>query len=136
MNMNILLDTHILLWALTEDPKLPQKAISFINDKSNVIFYSVVSIWETAIKHIKSPEKLSVSHHELVNFCKGARFKDLTLDVWHVDALETLRRPDNAPPHHDPFDRILIAQAKSEDMTFLTHDDNLALYHEPCVIVV
>ena len=54
----------------------------------------------------------------------------------HTYALETLTRPDNAPPHNDPFDRILISQTKAEDMIFLTHDDNLLHYHENCVLYV
>ena len=134
--MKILLDTHILLWTLTRDPRLSQKVNSMINDDDNVIFYSVISLWETAIKHIKNPAKLPVSPRELKTYCNVVDFKILAINVEHIYTLETLRRPDNAPPHHDPFDRILIAQAKSENMTFLTHDDNLALYNEPCVIVV
>ena len=86
---------------------------------------------------MKNPDKiLNVTSQELTSICEEANFNELRLASKHVYALETLTRPDNAPPHHDPFDRILIAQAKAENMTFLTHDDNLALYNEPCVIIV
>jgi len=112
---------------------LSPKAVSIINDKKNAIFYSIISIWETAIKYFKNPAKLDVSYHDLVRFCKESRFNDLMLEFKHIDLLETLARPDDAPPHHDPFDRLLIAQAKAESMTFLTHDSSLCFYNEPCV---
>ena len=76
--MKILLDTHILLWTLTGDSKLSPKAASIINDKKNAVFYSIISIWETAIKNLKNPAKLNVSYHDLVNFCKESRFNYLT----------------------------------------------------------
>ncbi|MBQ7733624.1 MAG: type II toxin-antitoxin system VapC family toxin [Synergistaceae bacterium] len=132
-----LLDTHILLWAI-EDPegKLSAEVRDMIFDPKNPVYFSVVSLWEVAIKHMKSPDKLSISPQRLLAFCEEAGFRHLLLRIKHVMALETLRIADNAPPHHDPFDRILIAQAKAENMTFLTHDDKLALYDEPCVNVV
>ena len=63
-------------------------------------------------------------------------FNELSLNSGHILTLETLIRPDDAPPHKDPFDRILIAQAKSEDMIFLTHDDLIPYYSEPCIMFV
>ncbi|MBQ7733626.1 MAG: type II toxin-antitoxin system VapC family toxin [Synergistaceae bacterium] len=134
--MKVLLDTHILLWVLARDPRLPQKAKDMMTDNDNVIFYSVVSVWETAIKHIKNPAKLPVSLRDLVTYCNVVDFKRVPVDLEHIYTLETLTRPDDAPPHYDPFDRLLIAQAKAENMTLLTHDDKLALYDEPCVVVV
>ena len=134
--MKYLLDTHILLWLVGESWKLSDEVKEVLKDKRNKISFSVVSLWEVAIKHMKSPDKLGVTPQQLLDFCEESDYKHLLLRIKHVLALETLRRAEDAPPHHDPFDRILIAQAKSENMTFLTHDDNLALYNEPCVIVV
>ena len=54
----------------------------------------------------------------------------------HVFALDPLTRGENAPPHHDPFDRMLIAQAKTENLSFLTHDAILPYYNEPCIVQV
>ena len=54
----------------------------------------------------------------------------------HVYALETLNRKEDTPPHHDPFDRMLIAQAKAEKMSLLTHDTQLSFYGEKCVVLV
>lgn len=135
--MKILLDTQILLWAVTEDKKFPAKADEIINDKGNKIFYSSISIWEATIKRLKHPDKIAdLSAEELTDLCDDADFDELYLTADHVPALESLTRPDDAPPHNDPFDRILIAQAKSEGMIFLTHDALLPYYNEPCIVYV
>ena len=85
---------------------------------------------------MRHPDKLNVSSAELVNYCLKSKIKSLSLSTAHIYTLETLSRPEDAPPHNDPFDRILIAQAKSENMLFLTHDDTLSYYNEPCIICV
>ena len=54
--MNLLLDTHILIWALNDDPRLPKKAKDMILDADNAVYYSSISIWEVSIKHIKKPD--------------------------------------------------------------------------------
>lgn len=133
--MKILLDTHILLWAITEDSKLPIKAEEFITSPENETFYSSISIWEVAIKRSKHPNGIvNLSPQELVNLCKASGISALPLEVEHVYALETLSRSEDAPQHHDPFDRILLAQAKAEGMNFLTHDELMRGYNEPCII--
>lgn len=86
--MKYLLDSHILIWALFADEKLSRETCEIINDPKNEIYYSVASVWEIGIKHSKSQE--------------------------HALAAEKLRRAENTPPHKDPFDKILIAQAKCE----------------------
>ena len=135
--MRVLLDTHILLWAITEDKKFPAKADEIINNLDNEIYYSSISIWEVAIKRLKHPDKITnLSLQEFVSFCDDADFRELPLMKEHTYSLETLTRPDNVPPHNDPFDRILISQAKTEDMIFLTHDDNLLHYQENCILYV
>ena len=135
MSKNILCDTHILLWALLKTSKLPTKAKELLTDADNKIFYSSVSIWEVAIKFLKKPDKIdNISPEKLVELCDGSGFTELRLRARHVLQLQTLSRPDDAPPHNDPFDRILLAQAKAEDMTFLTHDSLIAAYNDPCII--
>ncbi len=57
--MKLLLDTHILLWALTGDKKLPEEADKMINSADNVIFYSIISVWKTAIKRLTHPDKIT-----------------------------------------------------------------------------
>lgn len=134
--MNILLDTHILIWALNEDPRLPDRAKGMILDEGNAIYYSTVSIWEVAIKHAIHPEDVEFTGKELAGFCQEAGFLPVEMRDRHVFALETITRAEGAPPHHDPFDRMLIAQAKAENMSFLTHDSMLPYYNENCIIPV
>ena len=134
--MNLLLDTHLLIWTLNEDPQLSQKARELILDPENTIYYSAVSIWEIAIKHAIRPENVQFSGKELSEFCREAGFLPLEMRDKHVFALETISRPDDAPKHNDPFDRMLIAQAKAENFSFLTHDTLIPYYEENCIIPV
>ena len=134
--MNLLLDTHLLIWTLNEDPKLPAKAKELILDPGNTIFYSSVSIWEVAIKHAIHPDNVEFTGKELSGFCQEAGFLSVEVKDRHVFALETLKRPDNAPRHNDPFDRMLVAQAKADNLTFLTHNELLSFYGESCIVPV
>ena len=134
--MKLLLDTHILIWALNDDSRLSEKARKLILNPRNVVYYSSVSVWEVAIKHALHPESVSFGAKELTTYCKDAGFSSLELREEHVFALETLVRPDDAPKHNDLFDRALVAQAKTENMTFLTHDSLIRRYQEDCVVLV
>lgn len=135
--MKYLIDTHIMLWMVGESKKVPDKVKEIISDKNNRICYSTISIWEVAIKRLTHPDKITaLTPKELVNFCKESGLLELPLKLEHVYTLETLKRADNSPPHKDPFDRILISQAKSENMTFITHDNTLSAYNEPCILYV
>lgn len=134
--MKYLLDSHILIWALFADNKLPRQAYAIINNPENEIYYSAASVWEVGIKHGKSPDKIPVSSQLLVEGCDMAGMLSLPITKEHAMAVSGLSRVENTPPHNDPFDRILIAQAKAEGMTFLTHDHLLAGYGENCVRTV
>ena len=134
--MNLLLDTHILIWALNEDPRLPEKAKRLILDQNNTIYYSVVSIWEVSIKHAAHPDNVSFSGKELSQFCAEAGYLSVGIGDKHIFALETIKRKEGSPQHHDPFDRLLIAQAKAERMSFITHDSLIPYYEEKCIIQV
>ena len=104
-----------------------------INDPENEIFFSSASVWEVVIKHGKDAAKMPVSGDEFTTGCLEAGFIPLAIENEHVLAVGGLHRRSDAPPHHDPFDRILIAQAKTENMILLTHDSLLSGYEEPCV---
>lgn len=82
------------------------------------------------------PETFLYSGHQLAEGCAANGFIALPIMERHVFALETLHRSENAPQHNDPFDRIMLAQAKIEGMKFLTHDAMLPYYNEPCVVSV
>ena len=134
--MNLLLDTHILIWALNDDKRLSAKARELIMDPENTVCYSTVSLWEIAIKHAIHPDNVSFSGRELAKFCQEAGFMSLEIRDKHVFAVETLTRPENAPRHADPFDRMLVSQAKVENMVLLTHDSLIPFYEENCIMSV
>lgn len=134
--MKILLDTHIAIWSVLDSEELSDKARAMILDEDNEIYYSVASIWEITIKYMTHPEIFLHSGKSLAEGCEANGFISLPIYNRHVVELETLVRPKNAPPHKDPFDRILLAQAKSEAMKFITHDTLIPYYNEPFVISV
>ena len=134
--MKLLLDTHILIWALNDDPALSETARELILDPDNVVYYSTVSVWEIAIKHAAHPDNVGFTGRELADFCRDAGYLCLDVKDRHVFALETLKYPEDAPRHNDPFDRMLISQAKAENMTLLTHDSLIPYYDEKCILQV
>lgn len=134
--MTLLLDSHILLWALADDERLSDAARSLLLDEANTIYFSVASVWELSIKHLLHPEAIPFSSRELTSLCRAAGFEALDIQCHHVTAMESLHRAENAPRHKDPFDRIILAQAKAEKMTLLTHDRMFTDYLESCVMIV
>ena len=88
--MNLLLDSHVLIWALTEDERLSEKARHLILDPDNVIYYSAASIWEISIKHANHPDEIQFSGKELSAFCREAGFLQLEIRDKHVYALERI----------------------------------------------
>lgn len=124
--MRLLLDTHIALWSVTEDSKLPRRAVDLLLDPDNEIWVSVVVIWELAIKYpLRRRDSLSavVSGGDATALFRQAGFGILPVLLDHTLAI------DHLPPHHrDPFDRMLVAQAQVEPMHLLTIDEKLADY--------
>lgn len=121
--MRILLDTHIILWAVTDSPKLPAAAREMIQDGHNQIYFSAASIWEVAIKHALAPEQLPVSSADLLKYVEQSGYAELPISAEHATAVERL-----PPVHKDPFDRILVAQACAEPMRLITQDRTLEKY--------
>ena len=134
--MNVLLDSHILLWALTDDARLSEKARKIILDPENLIYFSAVSVWELTMKRLLYPKEIPFSGDDLIAYCNEAGLIPLDLTPEDAAELETLKRPPTAPRHKDPFDRMLISQAKHQDMAFLTHDELLPYYQEKDIIPV
>ena len=134
--MNLLLDTHILLWTLTDDFRLVPRARMLIDYPDNMVFFSIVSIWEIEIKRLAHPDKMSFSADDVISYCKESGFHLIPIKIGHVLKLRELGRNPNAPPHKDPFDRIMICQALAENMLFLTHDHLLSDYNVSCVLTV
>lgn len=134
--MKILLDTHIAIWAVADSEELSDVARELILDRNNEIYYSAASIWEITIKHIAHPETFLYSGKHLEKGCEANGFISLPIFNKHAAQLETLARPSGAPPHKDPFDKILLAQAKVEGMKFMTHDGLISYYNESFIINV
>ena len=131
--MKYLLDTHVLIWAIFDDNKLPHSIRELINSPDNEIYCSVVSIWEITIKHQKSPDKIPITGNDLIKYCSISDIAFLPITPDHATTVGKLQRAINAAPHNDPFDRMLISQAKVDDMILLTHDSLLADYNEKCI---
>lgn len=134
--MKILLDTHILLWTITNDERLPEKARELIIREENEIYYSILSLWEVEIKRLAHPGAMPVSAGEFAEYCEQSGFKLLPVRERHIFTLGRLRRSPNAPSHKDPFDRMMICQASVENMLFVTHDALIAHYLESCILKV
>jgi len=122
--MRLLLDTHIFLWYITSDPKLPRFASDAIRDKSNDAYLSVVSVWEILVKHQLGKLPLPAPASEYIQIRRDLhRINDLSLETDAVSRLLAL------PQHHrDPFDRMLICQALHHDLTIVTADDHIRVY--------
>ncbi len=118
--MNLLLDTHVLLWWLDDHPKLGRRARRLIADADNLILVSAASIWEMCIKRELGKLRLP---DDFLNALEGEGFHLLGVEPRHALALRQL------PPHHrDPFDRMLIAQCAVEGLSFATRDQNNLRY--------
>ena len=125
--MRLLLDTHVFLWSIKGDRRLSRALKAKISQATDV-YVSSASIWESAIK-IKL-KKLDADIHEMIEAIPASGFLELPITSYHAAAV--LRLPEL---HRDPFDRILIAQAISEPLTFLTADSILKNYSELVEII-
>lgn len=134
--MNILIDTHIALWAITDTKSLTERMKTILEDEGNTIYYSIASVWEIAIKHKLHPDQFSISEEEFDSLCRKTEFHQLGIKNEHIYTIKTLVYPENAPKHNDPFDRLLLSQAKAEQLLFLTHDKKLSYYIEKCVLLL
>ncbi len=138
--MNILIDTHIAIWAATDDPRLSKKARDLLLDPGNNIYFSSVSAMEVSIKR-KSKNKnkadeLNVTTEEFVNDCIESGYFELPLNSSHIAAEETLIWGGDGDEHRDPFDRLLLAQAKVEKYSLMTHDHMIPMFEEKRIIKV
>lgn len=118
--MNILLDTHVLIWVLENNPTLSYKAVENIINGDNVVFASAASVWEIAIK--KSMGKLETPNN-LLEEITIHRFTPLPINLHHAELAGKLPKI-----HNDPFDRMLVAQAVYENLTLITRDELIFQY--------
>lgn len=122
--MRVLLDTHVFLWWITDDAKLPGSVRNFISDGNNELFFSAASCWEIVIKsqlgRMSLPHKIEnfLPEQMVLNAVQG-----LPIQIGH--ALYVINLPDH---HRDPFDRIIVAQAQLEKMPIITSDPLITKY--------
>ncbi len=122
--MRAILDTHAILWWVTNNPQLSQTVRDIIADSDNTLYLSVASSWEIIIKFNTGKLPLSEPPTQFIQSCLSVnRFESLAINLPHVLQINTL--PDH---HKDPFDRILIAQAQVESIPILTVDRMIIEY--------
>lgn len=117
-----LLDTHALLWALYEPKKLPTQTAKTIVD-SDTVFASIASLWEIAIKQGIGKLEIDCPISTIVSLCEQKDIGILRIKIEHLELLKMLPQI-----HRDPFDRLLIAQAQTENLTLITKDEQIAKY--------
>ena len=121
--MNLLLDTHVLIWWLQDSDKLGRRARHAILRPGAVVFISAVCIWEISIKSALGRLKIKEPLGKCIPELAASGFHHLPINFEHALAVRDL------PPHHnDPFDRMLIAQAQCEDLTLMTADFAITPY--------
>ncbi len=123
--MNLLLDTHVLLWWLDANPTLSEKAKSTIADGNNLVFVSAAVIWEIRIKQALGKVEIPSNFRKVLD---EQPFEMLPITAEHAHVVGDL------PAHHrDPFDRMLIAQATVERLTIVTRDTIIKKYKIPII---
>ena len=124
--MNLLLDTHIFLWYITGDPRLPATVVPLIRDPTNEVYLSSVSVWETIVKHqlgklpLPQPPEFYIPQQR-----QRHQISSLPLDEESVVHLGRL-----PPLHKDPFDRMLICQAIQHGLLLVSTDDAVRGYSD------
>lgn len=121
--MRLLLDTHVALWAILDDPKLGSGARRRLVDPSARVYVSAASVWEIGIKFALGRGDMPVSAADAAGYFARSGFEQLPVTWAHSQRVETL-----PPIHRDPFDRLLVAQALEEPLILVTHDDDVAAY--------
>ena len=121
--MNYLLDTHILIWTLVDPDKMPGPMRRIVEDMGNRVWFSAASIWEIAIKHSLAKADFTLEPATIWKAAGETGFEELAVMAEHavgVDALPWL--------HKDPFDRLLVAQARAAGMKLLSMDPEVNAY--------
>jgi len=123
--LNFLLDTHLLLWAASAPERLPAKARSLLLAPDSQLVFSSASLWEVSIKRTLGRADFNVDPRRLWRMLLVNGYRELPITSEHTIAVNDLPLQ-----HNDPFDRILVAQARVEGMLLLTVDKAVAKYGE------
>jgi PIN domain nuclease of toxin-antitoxin system len=129
--MRLLLDTHVLLWALAGSKRLSDEARELIESSDNEVLFSAASIWEIAIKTQILRAELGVDAETIIAAARNTDFTELAVSAEHAAGVAAL------PVHHkDPFDRLLMSQAITEPARLVTADRALAAYSRDLVMLI
>lgn len=126
--MNLLIDTHALIWFITNNDRLPGKTKDIIENKENDCFVSIATYWEIGIKNSIGRLKLNTDLKSVFRIIEETGFD--TLPITTNQILQNASLPFH---HQDPFDRIIIAQAITEKMTIVTKDSQIENYNAPTI---
>ena len=121
--MKLLLDTHILLWAAGDSPRLSTTAKDLIADHGNSLIFSVASIWEVVVKHMLGRADFRADPAKLRASLLANGYAEVSIASAHALAIRQL-----PSIHRDPFDRMLVAQTIVEEATLVTADPTVARY--------
>lgn len=124
--MRLLLDTHVLLWAVAASRRLPKAARALIQDHENEVFYSAASVWEISIKAGLRRSDFRIDVEQFHAALPQVGFSELAVRAAHAVAVSRL-----PALHRDPFDRMLVAQALLEPLVLVTNDELLVKYPAP-----
>lgn len=116
--MQLLLDSHVLLWAINDSSRLGPQAHLLLSDPANSLYISAASLWELGLKHAKG--KLPYSVEELCEAAEQIGLETIPVTQAHIRAF-----PHTVLPHKDPFDILLVTQAIQEDMVLVTNDTDI-----------
>jgi PIN domain nuclease of toxin-antitoxin system len=128
--MKLLLDTQILLWMVARPELLSDQARRLLSDEENEIFFSPVSLWEVAIKNSLNRPDFQVDSRVLRGQLLARDYHEIAITGLHTAAVADL-----PPIHKDPFDRLLLAQAKTEGISLITSDTTLSAYPAPVILI-
>lgn len=126
--MDILIDTHAVIWFITEDKKLPLKTKQIIENIENNCFVSIATYWEIAIKHSLGRLDLNSDLERIFQIIEETEFEILPITINRI-----LKNAKLEYHHHDPFDRIIIAQAIYENLSIITKDEQFKNYEVPLI---
>ncbi|MCL2050952.1 MAG: type II toxin-antitoxin system VapC family toxin [Lachnospiraceae bacterium] len=121
--MKYLLDTHAIIWLIEDSPKMPAKVKDICRDPNNQIFISSISLWEIAIKMSLDKLSLNIELYELLSIIQNSDIVVLQIKDDYLEKILSLPFV-----HKDPFDRLIIATAITENMTIITIDDDIQKY--------
>ena len=134
--MNILLDTHIVIWAIANHKFLSDDARAIILNSENRLYYSAASVIEVDWKTKSKSNNLDYTVEQFLQKCRESKYIAAPLKEEYIVAANHLIWDGDGPEHKDPFDRMLLAQAMTEGMKFMTHDEKMAKFQQDCVVLV